>query len=924
MTARWSLSPHIDLCSDRIPTEDGQRQLATANEICKRLSDQPGVILADDVGMGKTFVALAVAASVVQSSRDRQVVVMVPSAVGDKWPKDWTVFRDNCLKGGPEIRATAKTITSGSEFLKALDDPAHRRAHIIFLSHRALSSRLGDPFVKLAFVRAAFLWQRSLSRQRTALPRWASKIFSRGDFTEGRVEALMKVDPSQWQTVWNRLSTSVIDDDPVPAAILHALRDIDLSPLRDVLESMPLKGGAGIDQRLKVIRQRLDECFHSLWHKALEGIDVRLPLLILDEAHHLKNVNKLRGLFDNGDEGSEASVGAALGGVFERMLLLTATPFQLGHSELISVLGLFGTTRMTKSNAEQFKLHLSELGRHLDAAQAASLRLERTWAGLVPDDVADLPERWWHLPTDGQAERIVTAAGFALASVESLDVASAALRPWVIRHSKDRRRQYLPGQSTLPDAPTGAVGGLQIEQGAVLPFLLAARAQAYVSMRGLQENKKVRALFADGLASSFEAYLATRLSPETAVVDDDGAAGDDDGSEHIEWYLNQIAAALPSGDARARAGHPKINATVARALHHWREGEKVLVFCFYRATGRALREHLSTAVGLEIAELARRKFGIEGSTIAEVFLHLGERADSLLRRDRPGGQRLQEEVRGISRLAGLSDEDGQALADVTLRFMRTPSLLTRYVDLNQRSGDRAVAQSLASLDGSGLSLGRRIQEFAERVQGLTLEERLALWDGLLKFRTGSRQVDSLDFKDDPEMTSAGVMLLPNVHLANGETDQQLRRQLMTTFNSPFLPEILVASSVMAEGVDLHRECRHVIHHDLDWNPSTLEQRTGRVDRLGSKAARADRDILVCEPFVAGTQDEKQYTVVKDRERWFGVLMGGRVPEEEWATDKIAERAALPEALAEELSLDLSVWKPLVQDSTDRSSSKDLA
>ncbi|WP_367183558.1 helicase-related protein [Lentimicrobium sp.] len=33
----------------------------------------------------------------------------------------------------------------------------------------------------------------------------------------------------------------------------------------------------------------------------------------------------------------------------------------------------------------------------------------------------------------------------------------------------------------------------------------------------------------------------------------------------------------------------------------------------------------------------------------------------------------------------------------------------------------------------------------------------------------------------------------------------------------FTCDILVASSVMAEGVDLHLNCRHIIHHDLCWN-----------------------------------------------------------------------------------------------------------
>jgi superfamily II DNA/RNA helicase len=112
---------------------------------------------------------------------------------------------------------------------------------------------------------------------------------------------------------------------------------------------------------------------------------------------------------------------------------------------------------------------------------------------------------------------------------------------------------------------------------------------------------------------------------------------------------------------------------------------------------------------------------------------------------------------------------------------------------------------------------------------------------------------------------------------------------------------------MAEGVDLHRDCRHVIHHDLDWNPSTLEQRTGRVDRLGSKALLSGRPIVICEPFVAGTQDEKQFRVVKDREKWFGVLMGGRIPQDEVSIDQIAVRSELPEALAQQLTLNLNVW-----------------
>ena len=67
---------------------------------------------------------------------------------------------------------------------------------------------------------------------------------------------------------------------------------------------------------------------------------------------------------------------------------------------------------------------------------------------------------------------------------------------------------------------------------------------------------------------------------------------------------------------------------------------------------------------------------------------------------------------------------------------------------------------------------------------------------------------------------------------------------------------------------LHLDCRFVIHHDLSWNPSTIEQRTGRVDRIGAKSERARQPIHVYLPYVTATQDEKMFRVVRDRELGF--------------------------------------------------------
>ena len=117
----WTLSPNIDIGSDRISRADAARQRRTASEILRRLNRQPGVILADEVGMGKTYVALAVAVSVVEATGgERPVVVMVPPSVGEKWPREWDVFRELCLKDGSTwIRATSQAIVRPGTILQA-------------------------------------------------------------------------------------------------------------------------------------------------------------------------------------------------------------------------------------------------------------------------------------------------------------------------------------------------------------------------------------------------------------------------------------------------------------------------------------------------------------------------------------------------------------------------------------------------------------------------------------------------------------------------------------------------------------------------------------------------------------------------------------------------------------------------------------
>ena len=57
------------------------------------------------------------------------------------------------------------------------------------------------------------------------------------------------------------------------------------------------------------------------------------------------------------------------------------------------------------------------------------------------------------------------------------------------------------------------------------------------------------------------------------------------------------------------------------------------------------------------------------------------------------------------------------------------------------------------------------------------------------------------------------------------------------FNSPFRPFVLATTSIGQEGLDFHLYCRKVMHWNLPSNPVDLEQREGRVNRYKCLAVR---------------------------------------------------------------------------------------
>ncbi len=917
----------------RISSEDAHRQQKTAAEILRRLNHQPGIILADEVGMGKTFVALAVAVTTHLLDREnRPVIVMVPPSIKQKWASDFETFRAECVTDSDRRgRLSCKVAERAEDLLKMLDDPVGRRASIIFLTHGAMSRGLTDPWIKLAIIQRALHGRhhtdgiyKTLYRRAGDLLDFKRKISIPED-PESFWEKLLKNPPEKWLKIINKaqLFDEDLIDDPVPLQLINALNATPTEALFPLYENLrhdlPLRNSANTHERLKTARKILKESMSSLWSAATSKLKLSLPLLIMDEAHHLKNEKtRLAALFKTEESSEDAnSVSSGqLAGVFDRMLFLTATPFQLGHHELISVLDRFkgiNWASLRNHSKSQYEMDLAKLQNTLDIFQSSAITLETAWSRLKTSDMPDLGNTtWWTQDKDLLGTPALRDVADAYQDCRlKMKASETLLKPLLIRHNKPKamnikntqveRRQLFEGSSIVDDNPSP--GGLAISPDSLLPFLLAARANAC--------SDTSRPVFSEGLASSYEAFLDTRkknLEQNTSLdLDDFAEVPRSTENKELEFYVSQIESTISRTDGYTSYTHPKVDATIDKAFALWQAREKVLIFCHYIETGKVLRHRISQKLNEFILTNIESRLQCD-RTRAEATLDAISRA---IDKQREILDDLANEI-----LASLPEskalKDHQAdIVDIMRRMMRTYSFITRYIPIEDYAKDQRLTQAILkeafdSKDTAGMTFREIFTEFlnflAQR-SDKTPGYLRALAD--IKISTTLGGDNDRSFEPDEDADESEKHLNPTVRLVNGRVRPEIRNRLMLAFNTPFLPEIMIASAVMSEGVDLHINCRYVIHHDLSWNPSSLEQRNGRVDRIGGKMEKCARPIHIYLPYIEATQDEKMFKVVMDRERWFKVLMGGEVQiDSALETEKQASRVPFPESAAEGLAFKL--------------------
>ncbi|KQM84920.1 hypothetical protein ASE67_14585 [Sphingomonas sp. Leaf23] len=107
-----------------------------------------------------------------------------------------------------------------------------------------------------------------------------------------------------------------------------------------------------------------------------------------------------------------------------------------------------------------------------------------------------------------------------------------------------------------------------------------------------------------------------------------------------------------------------------------------------------------------------------------------------------------------------------------------------------------------------------------------------------------RQLSVLTNPADPDQAA-------RIDSFTGITSTERREDIKRAFNDPASPlRILICTDAAREGINLQSGCHDLIHVDLPWNPSRLEQRNGRIDRKLQPS-----DTVTCRYFTYAQRPE---------------------------------------------------------------------
>jgi superfamily II DNA or RNA helicase len=211
----------------------------------------------------------------------------------------------------------------------------------------------------------------------------------------------------------------------------------------------------------------------------------------------------------------------------------------------------------------------------------------------------------------------------------------------------------------------------------------------------------------------------------------------------------------------------------------------------------------------------------------------------------------------------------------------------------QRAEDEALntlAQRAAAVnDNTSAKLQSLLAQLREIGIGPTSPTRVVVF---------SERIATLDWL--ARVVRATLKLKPDqVQVLHGGMADVRQMDVIKDFGLAEAPvRLLFTGDMASEGVNLHRECHHLIHFDLPWSLITIEQRNGRIDRYGQTRAPDIRALVLTPDHADCTGDVRILTRLLEREHTAhkafgesGSLLGLHSPdlEEEAVMKKLRDR-----------------------------------
>ncbi len=125
-------------------------------------------------------------------------------------------------------------------------------------------------------------------------------------------------------------------------------------------------------------------------------------------------------------------------------------------------------------------------------------------------------------------------------------------------------------------------------------------------------------------------------------------------------------------------------------------------------------------------------------------------------------------------------------------------------------------------------------------------------------RTRERAIVFTEYRDTLEEVARHLSVVVPLVALHGGLPRAERAEVIRRFTRGDV-RVLLATDAAGEGLNLQTQCRLVVNLELPWSPRRLEQRAGRVDRLGQS-----RRVHVVNMVARGTNEERVLATLLQR------------------------------------------------------------